>query len=330
MGLMILRALVASDLPAVSALLSPEAMLLTSVTLACLGLVVMLLSRRRGQVVDPEDPMPRGEACLAAVLEPKQKPPLRAPEPQGTFAVGLQTTPPEPVGCAAAAGAQFAAAVTTLPERSELAHLNSADAALEPAHPRVQSIPGKSADTQIATPPTPAPACGASALIAKAAQLLPQVFTPPAGHAARPRIARGPGGFQPGARFSRSQQAFLRVPVALTGSDESGVPFREESGTLILLPQGAVLPMKQRVRPGDRLGLFSSSRQMEVPCTVFGALQGKDGKMLVEIEFAEPQKHFWPVSFPAWAGNSPGNTAGSTATGPASPERTPALDSPGT
>ncbi len=305
-------------------------MLLTSVTLACLGLAVMLLSRRRGQVLDSEDAIPRGGACLAAALEPKQKPTLRGPDPHGTFAVGLETTPPEPVECAAAAGAQLAAAVTTLPERSELVRLNSADAGLGPGRSRVQSFPEKSADSQIATPPIPAPACGASALIAKASQLLPQVFTPPAGHSARPRIGRGPGGFQPGARFSRSQQAFLRVPVVLTGSDEAGVPFREESGTLILLPQGAVIPMKQRVRPGDRLGLFSSPRQMEVPCTVFGALQGKDGKMLVEIEFAEPQKHFWPVSFPAWAGNSAGNTAGSTATGPVSPERSPALDSPGT
>jgi len=330
MGLMTLRALVASDLPAVSALLSPEAMLLTSVTLACLGLSVMLLSRRRREAMDPENAVPRGEACLAAALEAKQKSPLCAPEPQGTFAVAFATTPPKPAESAAPVAAQMAAAVTTLPERPELVHANRADGALDPAQPRVQGIPENSADSQVATPQTPAPPRGASALIAKAAQLLPQVFTPPAGHAARPRIARGPGGFQPGARFSRSQQAFLRVPVVLTGSDESGVPFREESGTLILLPQGAVIPMKQRVRPGDRLGLFNSSRQMEVPCTVFGALQGKDGKMLVEIEFAEPQKHFWPVSFPAWAGNSPGNTAESTASGPASPQRTPALDSPGT
>jgi len=304
-------------------------MLLTSVTLACLGLAAVLLSRRRTQGLAPEGAMHRDEECLAAGSEPEQKTPVRAPELRGTFAVTLETVPPQPVECAAPVGAQLATAVRTLQERSEVTHVNSADAVPGPARPHAQSLPEKSGDSHPATPQALVPARGASALIAKASQLLPQVSTPPTRHATRPRIARGPAGFQPGARFSRSQQAFLRVPVVLTGSDESGASFREESCTLILLPQGAVIPMKQRVRPGDRLGLFSSSRQQEVPCTVFGALQGKDGKMLVEIEFPEPQKHFWPVSFPAWAGKSPGNAAGSTASRPASPERTPALDSPG-
>jgi hypothetical protein len=121
----------------------------------------------------------------------------------------------------------------------------------------------------------------------------------------RAQNGKRPGGsFQPGGRFSRSQQAFLRIPVALSGRNESGADFCEQTCTLILLPQGAVLPLAQRLPVGAALELTVAGKP-QVPCSVFGAQTGPDGKSLVEIEFVEPQKNFWPVSFPAWAGELP-------------------------
>ena len=323
MGLITLGALLASELPAVSPILSPETMLLTTLTVACLGLAVMLLSRPRTQELDPELAIPRDGEFPAASLESTQLLLPGADEPRGASVRALQAEPPQPAVCESPVSEKLAEEVASAPQPLESALADRTDAALDSSLPARAQIPENALDIRTLAPqPLPA-ACGASALIARAAELLPQVFTPPAGNAARAKSARGPASTQPGSRFSRSQQAFLRIPVVLSGSNESNVKFQEESCTLILLPQGAVIPMKQRVHAGDRLALFNPSRQQEVWCTVFVALQGPDGKMLVEVEFTEQQRNFWPVSFPAWAGNAPGAAAGSNAA------RTPALDSSG-
>ena len=162
--------------------------------------------------------------------------------------------------------------------------------------------------------------------MAHAERLLPAVVLPAQGtDTPAVKATRSNSGFQPAGRFSRSQQAFLRIAVAISGRNEAGADFREETTTVILLPQGAVVHMEHRVRAGDELMLFHSARQQEVTCRVFGALPGPDGKLLVEIEFNPPQKNLWPVSFPAWAGNGPGNALRNQAPGGVSPTRSPAL-----
>jgi len=313
--------LLASDFPPIAPLFSPEAMLVTSVTLACLGLAVMLVTRSRAQEADPDDAFPIGES----------------PFDEGrTGAASPTTIEFSPAAEARASCPALLDAQLTQPSAAPAPTPVVAPLHLEAAHPEGSSsgpIPARSRATKdlqerahsrpLASPATAsAPARGASALIAKAVQLIPKVFAPPAAEDSHRGAARSAASFQPGGRFSRSQQAFLRIPVVLTGSDESGAAFREDSSTLILLPQGAVIPMKQHVAAGDRLVLFNSSRQQEVDCTVFGAHQGPDGKMLVEVEFTEMQRNLWPVSFPAWArpGSGPGSASADA------PARNPALN----
>jgi hypothetical protein len=126
-------------------------------------------------------------------------------------------------------------------------------------------------------------------------------------HGSRPQDRKRAGSpYQPGSRFARSQQAFLRIPVVVAGRNDSGADFREETCTLILLPQGAVLPLAQRLAPGGTVSLHLAGKP-QLTCSVFSALLGPDGKSLAEIEFTEPQRNFWPVSFPAWAGELPAN-----------------------
>ena len=177
----------------------------------------------------------------------------------------------------------------------------------------------RSSSASAAEPPDAALPCAASETTAAAVPAVGEPIPSPAAKesmaaakrngapAREPRAQNGKrpaAGFQPGGRFSRSQQAFLRIPVALSGRNESGTDFCEQTCTLILLPQGAVLPVAQRLAAGAALELTVAGKP-QIPCSVFGAQSGPDGKSLVEIEFAEPQKNFWPVSFPAWAGDLP-------------------------
>jgi len=179
---------------------------------------------------------------------------------------------------------------------------------------RRRGFSGSSAEPPDAAPGASSPEPSAGAVPAAGAPIPSPAAKESLGAANRtialarePRAQNGkrPGAsFQPGGRFSRSQQAFLRIPVALSGRNESGADFCEQTCTLILLPQGAVLPLAQRLPAGAALELTVAGKQ-QVPCSVFGAQTGPDGKSLVEIEFVEPQKNFWPVSFPAWAGELP-------------------------
>jgi hypothetical protein len=292
--------------PDVSQMINPEAMLVTSVTVACLGLAVMMLARPRAGQLIPES-VPESDNAGAAE-EPKaeresevaQKELLEA----SNSVMKLPREEAMPAAAMVAVDAQPVAGQTT-----ETGAMVCAGPAELQAAGCTAARPGgeKLCEAPALGGPARSAAHGASALIAKVASLLPAGTAARAEKSLSPKPARGPAGFQPGARFSRSQQAFLRIPVVLTGRDEAGRDFREETCTVILLPQGAVIPMRHRVRAGDRLTLSNPTRQKDVACEVFGAQPGPDGRMLVEVEFPEPQKSMWPVSFPAWAGNSPSN-----------------------
>lgn len=133
---------------------------------------------------------------------------------------------------------------------------------------------------------------------------------------------------QPAGRFSRSQQAFLRIPVVLSGRCGAESEFREETCTLILLPQGAVLPLSRRLPAGTATMLCLPGKE-PVPCSVFAAQTGPDGRSLVEVEFAEPQKDFWPVSFPAWDGQLPADLERRGSLTPRRPAHTAVLNEAG-
>jgi len=284
-------------LPAVSEVVGPEALMITSIAVALLGIAVMMLTR------------PHPEAAAAAESEAA---------PQSTEASEIAPTGP---GMEALKEAEEAVA------ESERARLMMKSEPAEPPAPRAEAAtrPGPvPVDLPAAAPHRPAR--GANSLMAKVASLLPAgVAMPGEGPGVAGKVTRGRNGFQPASRFSRAQQAFLRIPIVLTGRDENGAEFREETCTLILLPQGAVIPMRQRVRAGDRMTLSNPSKDKESECLVYGAQPGPDGRMLVEVDFPE-EKNMWPVSFPAWSGTTASAAAGREASGPA---RAEALDSTG-
>jgi len=321
--------LLQSGLPDVSQMMNPEAMLVASVAVGCLGLAVMMLSRPRDPELVPES-APEGENPRSAdELEAAPAPPVAKTESFAVNETVMKDSAADAIPAAAMSVEVAQAANRRAADSAAMMYGDSADETTA-THPAVGTMEAKLLGAPAYGAAMRGPTHGASALIAKVASLLP------AGTAAArgaknftARSSRGPAGFQPAARFSRSQQAFLRIPVILTGRDESGSEFREETCTLILLPQGAVIPMRKKVRAGERMMLSVPARQKEVACDVFGALPGPDGKLLVEVEFPEPQKSMWPVSFPAWAGKSPADARASQASPAGTPEPTPALDRSG-
>ena len=287
-----------NGLPALSEMMNPEAMLLTSLAVGLLGLAVMLLGRPREAELVPET-APEGER--AGIPE---QPPAEQDETFRTSVAAAEepaaaTLPTAASSVIEAPGATMAPAECAVIAR-EVAAANEAI-----AEPAVVQIEGERLPVApLAGAGARGPAMGASALIAKVATLLPAGTAAAGAGSSKPKQSRGSVGFQPAGRFLRSQQAYLRIPVMLKGLNEAGCEFQEDSTTVILLPQGAVIPMRRRVQAGDRMTLIIPSRQKEVECEVVGAAPGPDDKVLVEIEFPEPQKSMWPVSFPAWSGKN--------------------------
>ena len=322
MGIFYSTILMQSGLPPVSQVISPEAMLVTSVTVACLGLAVMLLTRQRTEALATESVAEAEDSAPAEPLALTSQPSALHVESPEAPVSGVTASPANTVRSASmyAEGVEpenVAAAGT-----ASLRGNRSADDSPIASSPGEPRVPGGAPR---------GPAHGASALIARVASMLPAgAPAPESTKSSPPRASRSSSGFKPAARFSRSQQAFLRIPVILTGRDASGNEFREEACTLILLPQGAVIPMRQKVRTGERLTLSIPERQKEVACEVFGVQPGPDGKMHVEIEFPEPQRSMWPVSFPAWAGKTTTARAANQPERAGAPSRAPALDSSGT
>jgi hypothetical protein len=327
MGFIHLGAILQANLPAVSPVFTPEVLLLTTLTVGCLGLAVMMLSRPRQETLEAERPQEEdrreelGPESESAAVECK---PVAALQPQ------TKELPPGNELSSAPARVELAEAVNEV----------KANPSVSPANPDEMAAPVPSPASRVFEEKLPEalPADvshrgrkhGASALIAKVASLLPAgPAAPGVGTKSASKSARGSNGFQPAGRFSRSQQAFLRLPIVLTGRDESGAEFQEETCTLILLPQGAVIPMRQKVRAGDRMNLSVPSRQKDVACEVFGTLPGPDGRMLVEVEFPEPPKSIWPVSFPAWSGRTQAKDASPVGARVMAPARAPAMDSSG-
>jgi hypothetical protein len=315
MGIIDSGAVLQSGLPAISQIATPEALMVTSIAVACLGVAVMMLTRPRmaperleneaeggNQQRGEEMPRVRETPAMESAAAARNEPRIQSLAIQGERA--------------AAEERMWPVAALAEPEAAEMDNPRSAEP--EPGLP----CPGGAFPRGAGY--------GPSALIAKVACLLPAgVAGPGRGEKSSVKTSRSTGGFQPGSRFSRSQQAFLRIPVVLSGRDESGAEFREETCTLILLPQGAVIPMRRKMRAGDRMTLANPAGQKEAACDVFGVLPGPDGKMLVEVEFLEPQKSMWPVSFPAWAGKAAANSPATPEARTESPARAPALDSTG-
>jgi TonB family protein len=111
---------------------------------------------------------------------------------------------------------------------------------------------------------------------------------------------------QPG--HLRSDAVSLEVPVKVHGSRVTEVarevtphtePFEEQTSTMIVFPQGAVIRMSSAVTVGQMLVVTNLKSRQDAICRVvkvrtFSNLQG-----YVEVEFTHKQPGYWSVYFPS-------------------------------
>jgi TonB family protein len=107
---------------------------------------------------------------------------------------------------------------------------------------------------------------------------------------------------------SRADAVSLEVPVKVHGSRVTEVvreitphtePFEEQTSTMIVFPQGAVIRMSTAVSVGQMLVVTNLKSRQDAICRVvkvrtFSNLQG-----YVEVEFTHQQPGYWSVYFPS-------------------------------
>ena len=134
---------------------------------------------------------------------------------------------------------------------------------------------------------------------------------------------------------SRAHPLSLEVPIGVQGSQRvPGLPgqpekleqFSEETRTVIVFPQGAVIRLATVVAPGQMLVVTNRQSQQEILCTVLNVKNHPNVKGYVEIEFNQPMNGFWGVYFPQDATKAPSANGQSAATAPPPQTKRPAPD----
>ena len=106
----------------------------------------------------------------------------------------------------------------------------------------------------------------------------------------------------------RQQSVCIEIPVSVHGSrsasgnlnnSQSAKPFLEETRTMIVFPQGAVLRLTEPVSEGQILILKNPRVKQEVACRVVSSKTNASAKGYVEVEFFQAAPGFWGITFPS-------------------------------
>ena len=105
-------------------------------------------------------------------------------------------------------------------------------------------------------------------------------------------------------RTMRPNPVALEVPVSVAGarpvaSKDKRELFTEETITVLVFRDGAVIQLSAAVAVGQLLFLTEKRSKKEVVCQVVHKRSHRPTSCFVELEFTEPEENFWGVSFPA-------------------------------
>jgi TonB family protein len=135
------------------------------------------------------------------------------------------------------------------------------------------------------------------------------VQQPQAGAPAKPAAAGG--------AHLRADAVSLEVPVKVHGSRVTEVargvaprtePFEEETSTMIVFPQGAVLRMSTAVSASQMLVVTNLKTRQDAICRVLKVRTFSNMQGYVEVEFTHKQPGYWGAIFPG-EGPAPSNSA---------------------
>ena len=88
------------------------------------------------------------------------------------------------------------------------------------------------------------------------------------------------------------------VPLRVSGINASGESFTEQTSSLSLNAHGALIFLKELVRPNQMLSVTNLNTGNEISRSVIEWHPGLEGVAQVGVAFATPQPSFWHVSFP--------------------------------
>jgi hypothetical protein len=96
----------------------------------------------------------------------------------------------------------------------------------------------------------------------------------------------------------RTQRVIMRVPVRISGQNAVGSQFEEETHTLAVNANGALLVLSVTVRKGQVLHLLNVAMGDKAECVVAHLGQRHGDLVEVGIAFRLPNPNFWRVAFP--------------------------------
>jgi len=96
----------------------------------------------------------------------------------------------------------------------------------------------------------------------------------------------------------RTLRVSLSLPVIIHGQNEMGEKFCVRGTTRSVNQQGALLVMEEPVVAGQLLLLVNENTNRSTETRVVYARKERDGKLVVGLEFANPDANFWKMTFP--------------------------------
>src|SRR5258707_7561983 len=122
---------------------------------------------------------------------------------------------------------------------------------------------------------------------------------------ARPETAQlpAPNNTSPSDAAIKQQAVALEVPVTVNGAravegSDKREPFSENTKTVLIFGNGAVIRLSSSVAPGQLLFLTNEKTKKEVVCQVVKSKNYRSVSGYVELEFTEPAVGFWGMRFP--------------------------------
>ena len=96
----------------------------------------------------------------------------------------------------------------------------------------------------------------------------------------------------------RSKRFPFTIPVKVYGRTPGNHPFRDVTATMTVSLYGALLDMKPRVKPGQKILIVNSLTEEERECRVVFVDSKQRGRKKVAVEFANADGDFWHVYSP--------------------------------
>src|SRR5882762_10728243 len=108
------------------------------------------------------------------------------------------------------------------------------------------------------------------------------------------------------ANGNKAQPAALEIPVTVNGArtiagSDKREPFSENTQTVLVFSNGAVIRLSSAVTSGQLLFLTNEKSKKEVVCQVVKSKNYSNVSGYVELEFTEAAPGFWGLRFPAGA-----------------------------